>query len=58
MNIAFTPEAVAAEIEYRFETGRVHSAPAAAPRHRRPVVGPWLRRIARHGSPRHTAQRA
>lgn len=50
MNLTADPAFVAAEVAYRFETGRV-SHPAVRPaRHRRDGVPSWLRRMAHRGS--------
>lgn len=52
MNLTADPAIVAAEVAYRFETGRIHHAPAGHDTGRH-GVGTWLRR-ATHG---HLARR-
>lgn len=58
MNIAADPAFVAAEVAYRFESGRVSHPVAHSARHRRPGIGPWLHRLIHRGSARHRPARA
>lgn len=56
MNPAADPAFVAAEVAYRFETGRIVHSPTQPPRQRRIDLRQWLRRMDRRGT-RHRAPR-